>query len=84
MKVRSKEGPVVRPEVNYTPEPPISQEELQANLCNPPKPGCPDYTEPVSNEEEIQEAGFGKVPIAVWIVMGAGVVYFIGKKQKWF
>jgi len=30
-----------------------------------------------------QTAGFGSIPKVVWIVIGAGVLYYVAKKQKW-
>ena len=30
-----------------------------------------------------QTAGFGSIPKVVWIVIGAGALYYVAKKQKW-
>ena len=32
----------------------------------------------------VQTAGFGKMPKFVWWIAGIGVIYYIGKQQKWF
>lgn len=34
-------------------------------------------------ENTPQTAGFGNIPKVVWIVLGAGVLFWVAKKQKW-
>ena len=58
----------------------VSQEDLMANLCNPPKPGCPDYVAPTPDTPV--QAGFGKIPVAVWVVFRCGCSIFCRKKTK--
>jgi len=49
----------------------------------------PDYggNSACVNEEDTQSvktAGIGNIPMIAWYLIGAGVLYYIGKKQKWF
>ena len=43
-----------------------------------------------SDLEELQDsgktttAGVGNIPKITWYVIGAGILYYVGKKQKWF
>lgn len=74
-----KKGGQEMRQMKFTWEEDNRQEEL---LCNPPGPGCPDY-EPEMPTLGAKTAGFGEIPNIVWYLVGAGLLYYVAKQQKW-
>ena len=54
-------------------------------IMNPDYGGNPEcITTDEVDADKTTTAGVGNMPKIVWYVIGAGILYYVGKKQKWF